>query len=110
MAESAVWYALGCLAGAASAAAWARLTGERIPGLEWLPAVLGVMESAIVITLVGWTVSGALAFAGLWIAARAFAGWRPAGHAVHSSRVAGSAIPVLLALVFGYLVRKSLAA
>ncbi|MCE9580953.1 MAG: hypothetical protein K8T20_00400 [Planctomycetes bacterium] len=102
------WYAIGCAGSASVGLACSRFGDPDFPRLAWIDVLLGSFESAIVITLVGWSVSGAMGFAALWIVVRALGDWSSRGTIARRVRLVGSALSVASAVAFGLLVRSSI--
>lgn len=82
--------------------------------VERFPILIGVLERAIITTLVAYDISGGFAFVGAWVLAKSAGGWQQwskgttYGRATLSAGLLGSAMSILFAVVGG-LIAKSLA-
>lgn len=80
--------------------------------IMWIPALLGVVERAIVITLLIWALPTAGAFMGTWIAVKAAGGWGTLKDGTLFSRciflvgLMGSALSILWAVCAAIWVRS----
>ena len=48
---------------------------NEIKSIEWIAPIIGILERALITTLVAFNVSGAFSFAGAWIVAKAMYSW-----------------------------------
>ena len=80
-----------------------------INGVDWLPALVGVFERAVITTLVIWLPSSTGAFVGGWMMVKAIGGWATiskgttAGSAYYFGGLLGSIFSILGGIVVGLL-------
>ena len=80
---------------------------ERVP---WIPLTVGVLERAIITTLVGWNVSGSAGFMGAWVAVKSAGGWASwskgttYGRSILFVGLLGNAVSILFAVAGGLIV------
>jgi hypothetical protein len=114
-------YGLSVVVGIPVTYFWSRLLHEVVQGrrapedqqadrIPWIPLTIGILERAMITTLVGWNVSGAASFIGAWIVVKSAGGWAnwskgtTYGRAVLFVGLLGSAMSVLFALFGGLLI------
>jgi hypothetical protein len=79
----------------------------------WIPLAVGVLERAIITTLVGWNVSGSAGFIGGWIAVKSAGGWASwskgttYGRSILFVGLLGNAVSILFALAGGLIIATS---
>jgi hypothetical protein len=73
----------------------------------WIPIMMGILERAIITTLVGWKVPGTAGFIGTWAAIKTVGGWAMwskgtvYGRSVLFAGLMGSALSFLIAIAAG---------
>src|ERR1043166_902396 len=77
--------------------------------IKWIPLLIGILERAVITTLVGWAISGAAAFIVGWMALKTVGDWEgmksgtPDGRARFFVGLLGS----LMSVIFGVIGRAS---
>lgn len=76
----------------------------------WIPLLVGVLERAIITTMVAFKISGAAGFIGAWVAVKSAGGWASwskgttYGRAVLFAGLLGSAMSILFGLTGGIII------
>ena len=114
-------YGISLLAGLVVTYAWSaflhRLLRKYRPESEseaqriwWIPLLVGVLERAILTTMVAFEISGAAGFFGAWVAVKSAGGWASwskgttYGRAVLFVGLLGSAMSILFGLAGGIII------
>lgn len=77
----------------------------------WIPLAVGILERAIITTLVAFSIQGAAGFIGAWVAVKSAGGWASwsqgttYGRAVLFIGLLGSAMSILFGLAGGIIAR-----
>lgn len=85
---------------------------EEAGRVRWIPVWVGILERAIITTLVGWGVPGTAGFMGAWVAVKAAGGWRSwskgttYGRAIFFVGLLGSAMSLLFAIAGGLIIAE----